>query len=559
MTTNIKKIIYPFVGLLIISSCGIGIDKNTQNGASLHSEHILEVNDVNIIPPSLKVDVIPHTINSDYYTELSNNNQYVAILLTSKGRKTALNNIQITNDPQNVFALVNDSQAYKIPACSPTTILSMNETCEIIVKLAKPNANANNNTKLNIVAAGIMYQKHLFKTSGLYFAGSFSQVYSNANESGLEPVSGTGTCGESQDKPCQIVEYDPNTKTVNLIATTNSDVNGIVKDNFGNLYFGGYFKQFSYNGNTISMNGGGATSTFLIAYSITNNSAIDFIKSINSNYSYPDDYIYAMGFNHNDNSLYFAGSFQNVANLNNNTQGYPLIKYSFESKIFTNAIGTNNNANPDQAITLIGFDNKSNLYLSGFYGTIDNWQYNDGYSSRTINKCMLNDGGSFTCLNGTDFSVHSNNTQIPSPPPATSLAFDSNQNMYITGGFNHLYNTDSALDLSDNSYFIAKNNNPIISLANASNWSNAITNLNPDNIIASLYLLNDTQFIMGGLFSQIGNLTSDGNSGTCGSDDNPTKSCMLALYDSSSNNWQNLLTTDGYINAAVNVDAIGAD
>ena len=544
MINTVKMFILSIISLFILVACESS-HVGSANVATYNSS--ASNNILGAIPPSLKVRVEPH--NNTYYTTTSNNPYYVAISVANNSKQITIESITIDNDPNGVFAISNESSAYNILACNSNMALPSNSTCEIMVQLANTTASAESNTKLSIIAGGVKYQKTLLRTSSAYIAGDFSQVYPYNGKAGLQPVAGNGNCGTNSNLPCQIVKYDFLNNNLTSVGTTDDAINGMVADNVGNIYLAGAFTTATVNGTTITGPSSDSKSSLILQMDTTNGTISDFINNTGTT-NYPNQEVYALEYNSSNNTLYFAGGFTSMGTISA-SNGYPLVGYNISNNSFFNVLGDDIN-NPDAAISAIGFDPDNNLYLSGFYGTISQWPFNDSYSNRTINKCVLN-GSSYECINGSDYSVSIQSNQAYQEP-AFNLSFQPDGGLYAAGGFSMMYNTDSQLSLGSLTglNLLAFNSNPSNLFAYGS-WNSSASAM-PDNTIGFVEPYDNNMFFIGGQFSTIGGIASDTNVGQCGINSN--QSCMLATYNGSS--WQGVFTTDGVINVLIMVDAIGA-
>ncbi len=541
MINTVKVFILSITSFFILAGCESSLvgttNLETHNNTSM----------LGAIPPSLKVRVEPH--NNTYYTSMSNTPYYVAISVGNNSKQITIESITINNDPHGVFAISNESNAYNILPCTNNMALPSNNNCEIMIQLANTTASAESNTRLSIIAGGVKYQKTLIRASSAYIAGDFSKVYPYNRESGLQPVAGNGNCGTNSNLPCQIVKYDFLNGNLTSVGTTNDAINGMVSDNVGNIYLAGAFTTATVNGTTITGPSSDSESSLILQMNTTNGTISDFIKNTGTT-NYPNQEVYALEYNNSNNTLYFAGGFTSMGTINASS-GYPLVGYNISNNNFFNALGDDIN-NPDAAISAIGFDPDNNLYLSGFYSTISQWQFNDSYSNRTINKCVLN-GASYECINGSDYSVSIKSNQAYQEP-AFNLSFQPDGGLYATGGFSMMYNPDSQLSLGSIAGLdlLAFNSSPDSLFAYGA-W-NSSTAAMPDNAVGFVETYGNNMFFIGGQFSTIGGIAGDTNVGQCGTNSN--QSCMLATYNG--NSWRGIFTTDGVINVLIMIDAIGA-
>lgn len=508
-----------------------------------------------LIPPAITLEV--ESRNSRYYTSSSDSPYYIAVVVKSKQNNAIISSIALSNNIDNTFEIAPSSATNLYGSNLPCTDgirLDNNNFCELLLHLAIPGSTSTTTASLTITSSGVRYQKTIVKTAYAYMVGNFSQVYPNESLgiSGLAPANGVGSCGVNQNKPCQIVGIDLTTHQLSTIATTNHTINNLVQDNTGNLYVAGDFTSFSTNESTIIGPESSSSSSLIIKLDPASNMASDFIKQTTNNLgSYPNGSVYAMTYNTTTNKLYIAGGFNKVALLNS-VYGYPVVQYDMASNTFSNAFGIESN-NPDAAVTAIGFDANNNLYLSGFYSRISNFPFNDGYSKRSINKCVLS-GNYYNCLTGTDYSIDITSTNT-FKQPAFNLDFQPDGGMYVVGGFFTMSTITGTQLLNGSSYVIAYNSlHSTISTTNS--WVNLASNSNsPDNAVGFTTLYDNGKFYVGGQFSAIGNIPADNNSGGCGV--NETKSCLLARFDGTS--WQKILTTDGIINDFITIVSISAN
>jgi len=530
---------------MIPSQFGSSDSNLTNNKAS-------KLNIQSVVPPSLVLTVESRVMGSPYYTTISNSPYYIAIKVTShSSNNVKISAITLDNNINNVYEISDprSSGIYGSTPCIAGDSITPSNSCEIMVHLANQNTNSPINAKLSVTANGIKYQKTLIRNSYAYIAGAFSQIYASSNNPGISPIHGDGNCGINNDSLCQIVVYDLVNKTIQTVATTDNVINDMVVDNDGNIYAAGNFESASSDSKSINAPNG---SYLILKIDPSINGEIsDFIQSITTgNPSYPNGFIYAMQFNNNQNKLYMTGAFDSIADINS-ASGYPIAHYDFKANKFENTLGNDIN-NPNFAVTALGFDDNDNLYVSGFYDTISNTQFNDGMGSNlNVNKCTLNNSY-YTCYNDSN-SVLNISTLNGQLQPAYGITTQENGGMYIVGGFNTI-NANGISLLTANSSLLAFNDLSI-GFTSPGAWSNIADNMdNPDNAIAFVKTYDNNKFYTGGEFSSIGGITPDGNAGTCGANSN--SSCLLAKYDGTT--WNKVLTTDGIINAFVTIDGINA-
>lgn len=490
---------------------------------------------------TLSILVKQHNNSNYYVTNLSDTPYYFAISVenNSTGAVT-INDINLANNQE--FEVVADNTYYPSNQnmCIAHMKLNSGDKCEIIIGLIHAQYISSVISQLNIVTDNNTYTKQLIKKPLVYIAGNFSQTY-NSNPVINSIKNSNGHCGVNQDSLCTILEYDILNNSVVNIAQTNWNVNSIVADKNGVLYIGGGFDMGFTNTQTIIGPIGSTNSTMLLTLNPSNGQISDFLKNIGQT-NYPNDEIYALGYNHN--SLYMAGGFNSIANVTSSNT-YPIIRYNFNSNLFDNALGNNAN-NPDSIITAIGFDQDANLYISGLYSGISNFFNLYPFGIFSINKCTLN-SNSYECNNNINDVTYIDSTS--SYQPATSINFDSNDNLYTAGGFSQINNNVGQAGTQN--YLVAQltNTNMVNIKWNDVNYGQApnrpIGVVTPTNI--------DNGYFVGGWFSTIGGLAIDlTENGQCGlftdQFSNGINSCMLAKYDGLTNKWNKIFTTDGMIN-----------
>lgn len=546
------------LSVVIISGCteNIGITgiKNTNK--------LLNVN--SFIPPVITFNVKPRTFQSPYYTNISNNPYYMAFVVTGQS-STKITKIELTNNTSNTYEVMQNStpDIYKIAQCTVDMKIAPNQECEIIIHIKNSSNISPLPAFIKVSAGGMTVARSIKKASYALIAGDFTQVYPNGSIPGISQTAGSGKCGPNADHPCLILEYDFLNKTLTKVATTNNAINDITKDSNENLYISGIFNSINANGVII----GEPTdfgSTSLIAKAIFYDhgfsSVTDFIGDVTHDSNLrPDGGVYAMEYNQADNKLYIAGTFQKIGRYST-TNGFPLISYDLTQNNgnFNNALG-GDDQNPNSIITALTFYNNF-MYVSGYYGTISNFEFVPDYAQNTriINKCSQN-LDSYHCLSGSDYSlfITANQNYVQ---PTYSLTFDSLGGLYAGGGFSSMYYqgtsiTDQLLGSKTGGLLVAYNSNPTTSFVNnpSNNWINRLnSSVAPDNNIGIILPYDNNKYYIGGQFSSIANIASDSNYGECGA--NEDKSCLVAQFDGT--NWNKMFTTDGLINVIIPVDGI---
>ena len=535
------KMNYLFIFLLsiLLVGCGCGGGK-------------LTVKNTPVIG-TLTVSPIAHNNAKYYVANLSDTPYFMAVAVSnnSKGNAT-INNITLT-DSINFSILstkttsVNGTQSYSsnyskyFPSGSTTCAISLklepNQSCEILIKLNNANQVSNATAQLQITTSNNqIFTKQLTKRPIAYIAGNFSQTYGSNPIINQTINPSYGNCGVNNNALCTILQYDIESNTVTNIAQTDYAINNIVSDENGLLYIAGDFDTAFTQNQTVYGPDPLSNSTFILTLNPTNNNITDFIKNINPNYTNPDDTIYALAYN--NNKLYMTGSFESVGNYIS-TNGYPIIQYDFTNNNFNNAFGTDNN-NPNAIVTTIGFDNESNLYVSGIYSSISNFINLQPFGIYSINKCTLSNG-IYTCNNNqSDYYLIDSTT---TNQPASSITFDLNDNMYSGGGFSQI----------NGNIGIANAESFIVAFNNYASWQNLTTSTQaPDRAIGVIQPTNNSNsYYIGGWFSTIGGLpVNQQEQGQCGlafnQQSNGINSCMLALYNGT--DFSKVFTTDGMIN-----------
>ncbi len=544
--------LWMFIICITLSSCMNNNISNTTGGNKNISSSI------NAIVP-IQFQAQQHTATK-YYTTTSNTSEYMAFSLKWQGN-IRITTIQLENNINNLFEIESNPNVFGINQCQTNQTLSGIHECEIMVHITNPFIVNKSSVTLAVIAGGARYTKTLTKSGGYaYIAGDFTQTYANGKLPALAQESGTGYCGPNGNARCQIIKYDFASNTLSTVATTDYAINDIAVDNSDSLYIGGMFTNFTYHNTTLSNGQPSGVSSLLVKMMPTESGvvAIDWLQSLSSGTpTYPNGAVNAIEFDSTQNQLFFAGGFNSMANYNTNN-GFPLLQYNLNTNdgAFINALG-DDLSNPDTSVTAIGLDASGNMYLSGFYSQISNFIFNDGYSARTINKCIPVNGV-HTCLTGSSYSM-SITSQEQYVQPAYNLTFQPDGGLYAAGGFSHMYYAGSSIEeiLGSDSgpYLAAFNSDPINSFVNnpTNNWSNPLNSSAPaDNVIGVISPYNNGQFYIGGQFSTIGGVAPDANAGECGS--NNASSCLLAKFDGS--NWSKILTTDGAINVFVIVAGI---
>ena len=346
------KYLMAILCIFFLSGCGCGDAFNYRSKDSNAS-----------IEGKLTLTVIAHGDNNYYVTNLSDTPYYVAINIENKSNAPIkIKDIQITDNSQFIV----ESNPEYFPAnrniCNIDMTLNTSNSCEILIKLKQASQISSTTALLNIITKNnTTYSKRLTKHPFAYIAGNFSKTYNSHPIIHSTPQL-NAHCGVNQDSLCSILEYDIDNNTVVSIAKTNWNVNSIVADRNGILYIGGGFDSGFTSTQTIDGPTNIANSTLLLTLNPSNGKIGDFLKDVGQN-NYPNNEIYSLAYN--DDNLYVAGGFDSIANIST-PNSYPLIRYNFTTQIWNNALG-NNTINPDAAITALGFDKSSNLYISGIY------------------------------------------------------------------------------------------------------------------------------------------------------------------------------------------------
>lgn len=511
------------------------------------------------IPPKPPAEVsniivtkITHTENSPYYTNQSNTSYYQAIMVKNIGETiTNIKDINLSNKAEFTLLDPNDinfSNYYpaSLTKCQSDLSLSAGQECEILVKLVNPTTNTRANTQviLNLLDdtfAQVDVTKHPYA----YIAGDFSQTY-NTNPL-INHNAQTGYyCGQNQDSPCSILEYDLVNNSVKDIASTNMNINSIVTNDDGVLFIAGAFNRIATSQQQLVISGSVDSSLIVAMNPKLNYTISDLIHDTQAN-NYPDYDIYTMAY-HN-NKLYLAGGFQNIANLHSADDKYPLVSYDFKNNLWSYPLGDDNN-NPDASISAIAFDNNNTLYLSGYYGGISNFTNANPFGIFSLNKCNLSNG-TYLCNDNSNSVAYLNSTN--SYIPATSLIVDNLTNkLFLAGGFSSV---DNIIKSS------VSNNYVITEFDTVNNWNQNVAppilmakSDRPIGVVSYTSTNDDPELYVGGWFSTIGNLISNPNEvGQCGpSNDeftNGVNSCMLAQYNKGTNIWTKLFSTNGVINS----------
>lgn len=489
----------------------------------------------------IMLTVLPHGDTDNYVSNLSDTPYYIAIKVTSITGTNTITNLNLTNSVAFEISTTQSNYPTGTTICTDKTQLNESQSCELMIKLNQPKIWSNESGDLTITTESKANTIELKKTQIAYVAGDFSATY-DTNPTINLPATANNYCGPNGDSPCAILEYDLTNNTVKDIANTNASVNAITLDNNGILYVGGNFNQASLNNNTISIPNISTTDTRTFILEI--NPAIesdlhDFLSRVGVT-TYPDSNIYAMDYN--NNKLYLTGGFQQIANLSSNLN-YLFVNYDFNSNSWNDIFGVNND--PNYAITTMAFDQNNNLYISGYYTSVSNFiNLTSNYYS--INKCEPN-GTLYLCDD-----TPNNYTYIDSSlsnQPATSINFDDNYNLFVTGGFSAIGHT---ITTNNNQYQIVKLNNPYNNTG--FNQSLAVSDTTANRTIGVITPLNNNLgYFVGGWFSSIGGLPINNNeSGECGLGPdiytNGVNSCMLANYDTQKQLWSRVFTTNGIIN-----------
>ena len=489
---------------------------------------------------NLALTVQSHGDNNYYVPQLSDAPYYVAITVTNlSNTEDKINSIQLSNTIE--FTQITDLNYYPVNQniCTNGILLSPNRSCEILITLNNPQQGTLANTTLNIIdSSNNTYTHTIYKHPYAYIAGDFSQTYASSPTIATTQQNNS-YCGANQDSPCLILEYDLESGKLQNVSQTNDIINSIVADTNGILYIGGNFDTGYNTSHTLYGPVSSIDQTLIMTLNPSLNNEIGDFMHNNHNESYPNGEISSMGYY--NNSIYITGGFQNIANLSSNR--FPLVAYNFNAQTWSFALGNDNN-NPNNAITTMGFDALGNLYLSGYYNNISNFTNSSANNDFSINKCVLSNN-IYLCDNNVNNYTYINSTV--SNQPALTINFDNLNNLYTAGGFSLLNGNVGIMGTSD--YIIGE----LPNLSN--NWiSISSTNGLPDRPIGVVSpLVNNGGFYTGGWFSTIGGLgVNTSETGQCGpaSDQysNGVNSCMVAKYNTVTNTWNKIFTTDGVIN-----------
>ncbi len=517
---------------VLLSSCGgggAGINTN-MNGVSVTKMAHGDSNDNN------------------FYISNTDNIYYLAYKVSNLSNKNISLQVALINQNNN-FALVTDSNLYPQLSCLNISSLNQGQSCEVLITIANRNniQNLPSYSVLQVIANKAIYHKLLTINNYAYIVGNFSQVYAN-NSNDLPIIKSIvgGSCGVNNDNACQMLKLDLfNNKLTSLLITDSALLN-ITIDNYGMIYTTGSINYATYGTKTIysptTINNTSVSAMLLNINPAVNGNMNDVLASNGFKVDeYPNGVIYALNYyNHN---LYLAGNFTQIANINTDNYTYPIIKYDINRNTnasWSNALGDNEN-NADAGISSIGFDTLGNMYISGFYTTINKIQYIKllpPYNQFPINVCNLDNNSSYFTCDASNYAVLNGYSVFTSP--ASALNFNNNT-LLSGGGFSSINN---AVGPSDNIMLGAININNKLDSAN---WVSLINYGFPDNIINAVDYYDNNKLLIGGNFSTIGNLVADNNIGTCGTDGD--NGCLFALFNGTS--WQKLFITDSQINDTI--------
>jgi hypothetical protein len=448
---KLKQIILMILSmiLLLLSGCTGGSSGANENivaskaGADLNS---ISGNQLQGVVPAPRFYAQPHSA-TQYYTSVSNTTQYQAFSIGGSGVKAHITSISLEDN--SLFEIESDQALYGVNQCQVGMTVTSNP-CEILIHAINPFIQMQTPVVLSIIVNGILYKKTVSKSgSYAYIAGDFTQSYQNGNTAAVKQsnLPSGSNCGPKGNAPCQILLYDFQTESLSSFATTDSTVNDMAIDSDGNLYIGGMFNTIVHQGQSLSSNMQ-QPSNLLVKMLNTGDGYIaqDWLRELSGGgvVNYPNDAINAISFDPKHYQLYVAGSFNSMANYtSSSSQSFPILQLGLNSETnFKNALGLDIN-NPNAAISAVGVDESSNLYLSGFYGTINQFKFNNQQSAFSINKCP-NLGNEHSCLTGSSYSISINGFKTGyKNQPAYNLTFQPNGALYAAGGFTNMFYEDS--------------------------------------------------------------------------------------------------------------------
>jgi hypothetical protein len=514
------------------------------------------------IPTNLPVvesfSVVAEAYDSQYYTSTSNAPYYTALLLTNNGTATESLSINISGTNADAFSIVAASNQYYptiagVSVCPANGSLAAGGSCELMVKLNTPIVGSMQTASLNMSLGYSSVTKNLTQSPVIYVAGNFAQTY--ASNPIISPVTadGTGLCGLSTSKYCQLLKYDITSGQVTSVAITNNPISDIAVSPSGILTFAGGFTKAGINASNLLAPTLSNLNVMVASLNPANNNLID--NFANNESQTPNNAVNTIAYDNNGN-LFITGLFTQIGSvsIDPSNSSYLVAKLDTNGNL-SNALGTNGNPSGSftspgyggdgvSSVYTMAFDASNNLYLAGFFTQIGSTYIDtiDVNQTPGIVRCSLV-SGAYDCTPSSTNVVVTNDGVF-------GLALDANANIYASGVFTSV--DDVTVDNILLGYNLSGTTTPV-------GW-NTNMGASPNSIIATISVASNNQLYAGGAFSAIGNAfapSAQGDVGTCGLNalsSNPTDACLFASY--SNNSWSTIFGTDAWINTTALTSSI---